>query len=68
MVTPILNQMIYLFVFILVGFILSRWRFIPENSAKVLSKFENMFFVPAMVMNTFITKCSVSNLKASWQL
>lgn len=68
MVTPILNQMIYLFVFILVGFILSRWKFIPENSAKVLSKFENMFFVPAMILNTFIKDCSVEKLKASWQL
>lgn len=68
MVTPILNQMIYLFVFILVGFILSRWKFIPENSTKVLSKFENMFFVPAMILNTFIRDCSVAKLKASWQL
>ena len=68
MVIPILNQMIYLFVFILVGFILSRWKFIPDNSTKVLSKFENMFFVPAMILNTFIKDCTVAKLKASWQL
>ncbi|MBE5746767.1 MAG: hypothetical protein E7352_01130 [Clostridiales bacterium] len=68
MFEPILMRMIYLFVFILVGFILSRWRFIPENSAKVISKFENMFFVPAMVLYTFLKDCSVANLKASWQL
>ena len=68
MVTPILMQMIYLFVFILVGFILSRWNFIPDNSTKVLSKFENMFFVPAMILNTFIRDCTVAKIKASWQL
>lgn len=61
-------QMIYLFVFILVGFILSRWNFIPDNSTKVLSKFENMFFVPAMILNTFIRDCTVAKIKASWQL
>ena len=68
MVVPILNQMIYLFAFILAGFILSRWKFIPENSPKVLSKFENMFFVPAMIISTFIKDCTVEKLKASWQL
>lgn len=68
MFESILSKMIYLFVFILVGFILSRGRFIPENSAKVLSKFENMFFVPAMVLNTFIKDCSLEKLKESWQL
>ncbi len=68
MVTPILNQMVYLFVFMVVGFVLSRWKFVPDNSAKVLSKFETTFFVPAMILNTFIRDCSVEKLKESWQL
>lgn len=68
MVLSILNQMIYLFAFIFVGFLLSRFRFIPENSTKVLSKFENAFFVPAMILSTFIKDCSVEKLRANWQL
>ena len=35
---PILNQMIFLFAFIVIGFVLARGNFIPENSAAVLSK------------------------------
>ena len=59
---PILNQMIVLFGFIVIGFILGRIKAIPEGSAKVLSSFENMIFIPALVMGTFIDKFTVENL------
>ncbi len=64
---PILNQMIFLFAFILIGFVLSRGRFIPENSAAVLSKLESFVFVPALVMGTFIRNCNVDVLDTMWK-
>ena len=64
---PILNQMIFLFAFILIGFILSRGGFIPENSATVLSKLESFVFVPALVMGTFIRNCNVDVLDRMWK-
>ncbi len=49
-----LGQMIYLFSFIVIGFIVSKWKFVPENDSAVLSKQENIVFLPVAVMVTFI--------------
>ena len=68
MFTSILNQMIFLFAFIVIGYILLKGKFIPENSATVLSKLENILFVPALVMGTFINQCTPQTLKTAWQL
>ena len=65
---PILNQMIFLFAFIVIGFILSKWKFIPQDSAKVISKLENIIFVPALVMFTFINNCTIEVLSSVWKL
>jgi predicted permease len=65
---PILNQMIVLFGFIVMGFILGRIKAIPEGSAKVLSSFENIIFIPALVMGTFIDKFTVENLAQNGRL
>lgn len=65
---PILNQMIFLFAFILIGFVLSKGKFIPDNSASVLSKLENILFVPALVMGTFITNCTPETLSSQWKV
>ena len=68
MFTSILNQMIFLFAFIVIGYILLKGKFIPENSATVLSKLENILFVPALVMGTFIDHCTPETLKTAWRL
>ena len=65
---PILNQMLFLFAFLLIGFVLCKCKFIPENSATVLSKLENMIFVPALVMDTFIKKCNIETISSAWKL
>lgn len=67
MFIPILNQMIFLFAFIIIGFILSKCKFIPDNSATVLSKLENMIFVPALVMGTFIKNCTPETIVNYWK-
>lgn len=65
---PILNQMIFLFAFILIGFVLSKGKFVPDNSAAVLSKLENLVFVPALAMGTFIRNCNVDVLDKMWKI
>ena len=68
MFASILNQMIFLFAFIIIGFILSKWKFLPDNSATVLSKLENFVLVPALVLGTFIKNCNLSVLSSMWKI
>lgn len=64
-----LNQTTFLFALIAVGYILAKWKFIPENSATVLSKLENTVFVPALVMGTFMENFTIETLySAKWLL
>lgn len=65
---PILNQMIFLFAFIAIGYLLAKTRLISEAAAGVLSRLENMLFMPALVMGTFIKNFTVSNLAVTWKL
>lgn len=65
---PVLGQMLYLFTFIAIGYLLARCRLIPQNSETVLSKLENLLFLPATVMVTFLTDCTVEKIAQSWQL
>lgn len=59
---PTLNQMAYLFLLIVIGYVLARLRVVPDNAAGVLSKLENNVFIPALVMGTFMTKFTVSSI------
>ena len=65
---PVLNQMIVLFLFIVVGYVLGKWKFVPENSSTVLSKMENMIFMPALVMGTFIKNCNLETIRSLWKV
>ncbi len=64
---PIMWQMLFLFAFIIIGFVLAKIKVMPDNSSTVLSKLENFIFVPALVMNTFIERGSVDALASSWK-
>ena len=68
MFTSILTQMLILFVFIAIGYILSRTKVLPDNSSTVLSKLENFVFVPALVMSTFIKNCTAENVGTLWKI
>ena len=58
----------FLFAFILIGYILSKMKVSPDNSATVLSKLENFIFVPALVIGTFMEKCTPSMLTSTWRI
>lgn len=68
MFIPILTQMLILFAFIAIGFILSKTKVLPDNAATVLSKLENYVFVPALVMSTFIKNCTTDNIGNLWKI
>lgn len=63
-----LNQTAFLFCFIVLGFVLMRWKFIPDNSHTVLSKLENYVFVPALVLGTFLNNFTRDQISTAWQL
>ncbi|WP_455056522.1 AEC family transporter [Jutongia sp.] len=56
------QQMLFMFLFMLLGYTLRKRRLIPENSSSVLSKLENLIFMPCLVLNTFMTRCTIDNL------
>ena len=63
-----IGQMLVLFSFILLGYVLAKLKAVPDNSATVLSKLENNLFVPALVLGTFVSNFRVETLSSAWQL
>ena len=64
----ILNQIAYLFAFIIIGYVLTGWRVLPEGSASVLSKLENNLFIPALVLSTFIENFTIDRISQAREL
>ncbi len=57
-----LNQIGFLFGFILIGYTLGKCGVLPQNTATVLSKLENFLFIPALVMGSFISNFTVERI------
>jgi len=57
-----LQQMIILFVFILVGWILKHFNIISDSAAGVIGKLEMWVFMPALIIRSFSTNFTVSQL------
>jgi len=60
-----LNQMAFLLLLILAGYLLVRTKIIPGEGAGLLSKMENWLFVPALVMGTFMDNFTPERLGAA---
>ena len=60
------NQMIVLFIFMALGFFLTKKKLVPDNGSVILSKLETFVFVPCLVFNTFYRYCTVGNFKEKW--
>ncbi len=63
-----LNQTAFLLLFIFVGYVLSKRKFVPENAQTVLSKLENCIFIPALVLGTFIDSFTAEKLSCAWKM
>jgi hypothetical protein len=57
-----LQQMILMFLFILLGFFFKKRNLLPANANSTISKMENLAFMPCLVLNTFINRCTIKNL------
>ncbi|MDO5154860.1 MAG: AEC family transporter [Eubacteriales bacterium] len=57
------NQMILMFLFLAVGWVFQKKNLLPKESDATMSKLENMVFMPCLVLNTFISRCTIENLK-----
>lgn len=56
------NQMLILFLFIITGYILINTNRFSKNLAAMLARLENYVFIPSLILNTFIDKCTINNL------
>lgn len=66
--TATLSPMLVMFLCMALGYFANKLRLAPENTATVLSKLENYFLVPALILNTFMTYCSVESVKQEYSL
>ena len=65
---PTINQMIFLFTLILIGFVLVRTKVMDISAASVLSKLENNLFIPALVAGTFINNFTLETFSSAWKI
>jgi len=65
--TSTLQQMGFLFLLIIVGYLVARLGAVPKEGVAVLSKLENNVFIPALVFGTFLNQFTVDRIRTSWQ-
>lgn len=63
-----LSQTASLLIFILLGYLLGKFRLVPENAHTTLSRLETNLFVPALVLSIFIANFTTEKLTIAWQL
>lgn len=63
--TSTLNQMGFLALLVVIGFLLVKLRVMPGIGAGILSKLENNVFIPALVMGTFMNQFTVETFRSS---
>lgn len=66
--TATLTKMLELFLFILIGYIMRKKAFLPDETGVVLSKIENNLLMPALIIHTFVTRCTWANLVSKSEL
>lgn len=65
---PTIYQMIFLFAFIVLGYVLTKTKYLPATAAAILSKLENMIFIPALVLGTFIKNFTIQSFSSAWKI
>jgi len=57
--------MVYLFAFIVIGYLLVKIKALPNGSTATLSKLESKLFIPALALSTFMNNFTVDKLGSS---
>lgn len=60
-----MNQMAFLLLLIVIGYLLTRYGIIPEHGAGLLSKLENYVFIPALVLGTFMQNFTMDRMRVA---
>ena len=61
-VLPTLNQMLYLFLCILIGWGTNKLKLLPPTADQTISKLLNYVVMPALIINSFYNNCTIENL------
>ncbi len=64
---PTLNQMAFLMLLIVIGYILVRLKIVSAEGTVLLSRLENNVFIPALVLGTFMDNLTPDNISQSWK-
>lgn len=63
-----LRQMLVMFTFIILGYVLRKGKILPLDSDKTMSRLETYIFVPALTLYTQMTKCTVKTFTENSEL
>lgn len=63
-----LSQMLMMFTFILIGFLLRKTKILPDNAYVAMSRLETYIFVPALNLYNQMTRCTVETFKQNSNL
>lgn len=61
-------KMLELLLFVLIGFVVSKRKLVPEGSERVLSKLETWVFIPALALDCFLKQFTLDTLENSWKI
>ena len=64
---PTLNQMGFLMLLIIIGYILVRVNAVQSEGTVLISRLENNVFVPALILNTFVNNFTVEKISEAWK-
>lgn len=64
----VLQQMVVMFLFMTVGFVLRKKKILPEGTDKALSKLELFVFLPAMNFYNQLNNCTPESFKGNYKL
>lgn len=59
------SQMAFLFLLIAIGYILAKFKLVPDSTEGALSKLENYVFIPALVMGTFMNNFTIDKIASA---
>lgn len=59
----VFGQMMVVLMLLLIGYVFNRKKWMPKEAEIVLSKLVTLLFLPSLTFNTFLTRCTVENLR-----
>lgn len=62
---PTLNQMLILFICIMIGWAVNKLKLLPDNADQTISKLLSFVVMPALIINSFYNNCTIENLTAN---